>query len=120
MKTTLEILQAAKAASPALMTLSSAVKNAALFKMADNLEAHTKEILTANAQDVEKAKSTLSEVMIDRLRLDEKRIKAMADGIRDVAKLPDPVGVTLEEYVDRFLEVFYNEPHMLQPILSHQ
>ena len=97
MKTTLEILQAAKAASPALMTLSSAVKNAALFKMADALESYTEEILTANTQDVEKAKSTLSEVMIDRLRLDEKRIKAMADGIRDVAKLPDPVGVTLEE-----------------------
>ena len=97
MKTTLEILQAAKAASPTLMTLDTATKNTALLKMADALEASAKDILLANAQDVEKAKATLGEVMIDRLRLDENRIKAMADGIRDVAKLPDPVGVILEE-----------------------
>ena len=96
MKTTLEILKAAKAASPALMTLDTETKNTALFKMADALESNVADILSANAQDVEKARATLGEVMIDRLRLDEKRVKAMADGIRDVAKLPDPVGVTLD------------------------
>ena len=65
--------------------------------MADALEAHAAEILSANAVDVENARGILSEVMIDRLRLDEKRIKGMADGIREVVALPDPVGEMLEQ-----------------------
>lgn len=97
MKTTEQILQQAKAAAGDLSVLTTAVKNAALLKMADALEARAEEILSANAQDVINAKSALSEVMIDRLRLDKKRIAAMAQGIREVAALDDPVGKVLEE-----------------------
>ena len=96
MKTTREILQNAKAAESGLSVLSSAEKNKALLAMADALEAHAAEILSANAVDVENARGILSEVMIDRLRLDEKRIAGMAQGIREVAALPDPVGAVLE------------------------
>ncbi len=97
MKTTQEILQQAKAAASELARLTPAQKNAALLKMADELERRSAEILQANAQDVEAAKSTLGDVMIDRLRLDEKRIAGMAQGIREVAALPDPIGKILEE-----------------------
>ena len=97
MKSTLEILKNAKAAAPALSVLSTKEKNTALLKMADALEYNAEGILSANAVDVENAKNTLSEVMIDRLRLDKKRIAAMAQGIRDVANLPDPIGACLEE-----------------------
>lgn len=96
MRTTQEILQNAKAASSALGLLSSEEKNNALLAMADALEKNATKILQANDKDLENAKGVLSDVMIDRLRLDEKRIRAMAQGIRDVAKLPDPIGVTLE------------------------
>ena len=97
MKTTQEILQAAKKAAPALRILDSATKNAALLKMADALEANAEEILQANKTDVENAKDKLGEVMIDRLRLDVQRIHGMAQGIREVVSLPDPIGKTLEE-----------------------
>ena len=97
MKTTQDILRAAKAAASQLRTLDSQTKNAALCRMADDLEASANEILRANAEDVERAKGVLSEVMIDRLKLDEKRIKSMAKGIRDVALLPDPIGAVLDE-----------------------
>lgn len=96
MKTTKEILINAKNAAAGLRILDTQTKNAALMKMADALETNAAEILQANAKDVEKAKSVLGEVMIDRLRLDEKRIKGMAKGIREVAALPDPVGKVLE------------------------
>lgn len=97
MKTTQEILQNAKAAAAALRILNTERKNAALLKMADALEANAAFILSENEKDVEKAKGGLSDVMIDRLRLDNKRIHGMAQGIREVAALPDPVGVKLEE-----------------------
>ena len=97
MKTTQEILQQAKAAASELARLTSVQKNAALLKMADELQRRSAEILQANAQDVEAVKSTLGDVMIDRLRLDEKRISGMAQGIREVAALPDPIGEVLEE-----------------------
>ena len=64
--------------------------------MADKLIEHTDKILSANAVDVEKAKGIISDVMIDRLSLSKERIAAMAQGIRDVASLPDPVGQVLE------------------------
>ena len=99
MKTTQEILQNAKAAASELALLSPKAKNAALMKMADYLEKNTAEILAANAEDVEAAKATLGDVMIDRLKLDEKRIRGMANGIREVAQLPDPIGKTLDENV---------------------
>lgn len=94
--TTHEILVRAKAASPLAATLTTEQKNHALCVMADTLVAHTADILAANAADVEAARGTLSEVMIDRLALTEQRIADMADGIRQVAALPDPVGRVLE------------------------
>ena len=95
--TTLEILQRAKAATAALSTLTTETKNAALLAMADALMADTAAILDANAADMVAAKATISTVMLDRLALTEERIAAMAEGIRQVAALPDPVGHTLSE-----------------------
>lgn len=90
--TTLEILKRAKAAAPALAILSTEKKNEALCAMANRLDAYTEEILAANHEDVEAAKGKISDVMIDRLRLTPERIHAMADGIREVVLLQDPVG----------------------------
>ena len=95
--TTLEILQRAKAATAALSTLTTEKKNAALLAMADALVEDTNPILAANAADMEAAKATISSVMLDRLALTEDRIAGMAEGIRQVAALPDPVGHTLSE-----------------------
>lgn len=94
--TTLEILKQAKAAKAELAKLSSEDKNNALLAMADSLEENCAAILEENKKDVEAARGKISEVMIDRLSLDESRIKGMADGIRDVVKLPDPVGKILD------------------------
>ncbi len=97
MKATIEIIQEAKEAASALGVLPTAVKNKALLAMAKALEEGAADILAANALDVKNAKATLSPVMLDRLRLDEKRIFAIAQGIREVAALPDPVGGVLEQ-----------------------
>ena len=97
MKTTQEILINAKHAESELAILSSEIKNAALLKMADDIETSCEKILAANAVDIENARGNIPEVMIDRLRLDTKRVSAMAQGIREVAALPDPVGAVLEE-----------------------
>lgn len=70
-------------------------RNEALQKIADALISHTDSILAANKTDCEASKDSLSEVMMDRLKLDEKRIAAMAQGVREVADLPDPLGRTL-------------------------
>ena len=94
--TTHEILVAAKAAAPLAATLSTDTKNRALHAMADALLAHSGTILQANEADLEAARGTLPEVMLDRLALTQARIEAMADGIRQVAALPDPVGRVLE------------------------
>ncbi len=75
----------------------TAQKNQALRAMADALEAHSPAILQANALDMEAAQGVISPVMQDRLLLTPQRITAMAQGIRDVAQLPDPVGVVVEE-----------------------
>ena len=96
MKSTLDILKAAKAAQATLRVLTTDVKNAALLAMADGLEQNVDAILLANQTDVSNAK-TLSQVMIDRLRLNKERVLGMAKGIRDVVALPDPVGVVLQE-----------------------
>ena len=90
--TTKELLIAAKAAAPALAGVSSEQKNAALLAMADALEENQTAILSANREDVEAASGKISDVMIDRLTLSESRISGMAEGIRQVAALPDPVG----------------------------
>ncbi len=93
--TTQEILENAKRAKTELALLTTEDKNNALLAMADSLELHIPEILDANARDMEASKDKFSEVMLDRLYLDEKRIHAMAAGIRDVVKLPDPTGKVL-------------------------
>ena len=92
------MLTAAKAAKIQISTLTTDQKNAALLAMADALEANEASILAANGLDMEKAKGTVSTVMLDRLLLTPARIKGMADGIREVVKLPDPVGRLLEEH----------------------
>lgn len=94
--TTLDILKQAKAAGSELAKLSSEDKNNALLAMADALEENCSAILEENKKDVEAARGKITDVMIDRLRLDKSRIKGMADGIRDVVKLPDPVGRVLD------------------------
>ncbi len=88
-----EACAAAKRASRALGSLSSAVKDAALAGVAEALERRTNEILEANARDLEAARyEDYPAALLDRLSLDEARIAAMAAGIRKIASLPDPVG----------------------------
>ncbi len=88
----------AKDASRALAKLTTAQKNACLLAMADALEAQAAEIQEANGQDMETGTELgLSTAMLDRLKLDPKRIAAMAKGLREVAALPDPVGRVLDE-----------------------
>ena len=93
------MLEKAKAVKTRIACLTSEQKNAALNAMADALVARQQRILEANSQDLEAAKQTISPVMLDRLRLTEGRIAAMAEGIRQVTALPDPVGRVLESYV---------------------
>lgn len=99
MRTTQEILCCAKAASRGLSALSTQQKNAALTAMADSLVAYTDDILAANRADVAAAEGSISSVMIDRLTLTASRIEGMAQGIREVAALPDPVGRELSSSV---------------------
>lgn len=88
----------AKAASRELAKLTTAEKNACLLAMADALEKNSAAIKDANALDMEfGAQHGLSTAMLDRLKLDDKRIAGMAKGLRDVAALPDPVGKILDE-----------------------
>lgn len=93
---TLDILHRAKAASYIVANLSTEEKNSALKLMAESLLNHMEDILDANKLDIEAARGTLSEVMIDRLALSENRIKDMANGILEVAELEDPCGRILE------------------------
>ena len=95
--TTQEILRAAREAKNALMLADTEQKNRALLSMADALEDQCEQILAANETDLENARGTVPEVMLDRLRLTGERVTAMARGIREVAALPDPVGRVLSE-----------------------
>ena len=94
-----QMLENAKAAKAQVAKLTTQEKNQALLAMADALLSHQEDILTANAADLEAAKGTVAQVMLDRLLLNEQRIAAMAQGIREVAALPDPVGRTLAEHI---------------------
>ena len=89
--TTRDILIAAKSCAPSLAAVDTELKNKALLAMADALEKATAAILEANAQDMAAA-THLSQSMLDRLALTEARIHDMAEGIRQVVALPDPVG----------------------------
>ena len=92
-----QMLSAAKAAKKTVSRLSSQQKNDALEAMAQALLDSQAEILAANELDLQAAQGHISDVMLDRLRLTPERIQGMAQGIRDVVKLPDPVGRVLEE-----------------------
>ena len=93
--TTMELLERARGAKGAMALADTETKNRALLAMADALEARQADILAANAQDLEAARGTISDVMLDRLALNPERIAGMAQGIREVAALPDPVGAVL-------------------------
>src|SRR5574340_524109 len=95
-----EVTEKAKLAREAagkLSAMSRAEKDRLLLLMAEALEARKAELLAANAQDVKNAQErNLSAAPIDRLQLNEKRVKEMAEGLRDLAKLHDPVGEIIE------------------------
>ena len=93
--TTIDILKQARAAWPALQAADTDRKNAALNAMADAILDNAGDILAANQLDVDAAREYISAVMLDRLRLTGDRVRAMADGIREVAALPDPVGAVI-------------------------
>lgn len=97
--TTQEILERTKSVKNSVALLNADEKNKALYAIADALEENTAQILKANELDIEAVKGIISDVMLDRLLLTDKRIKAMADGVRAVAKLPDPTVNVLEENV---------------------
>ncbi|WP_418454721.1 glutamate-5-semialdehyde dehydrogenase [Allofournierella sp.] len=96
MTTTNELLKTARAARGALALAGGETRAGALRRMAARLTERTAEILAANRRDLEAARGRAPEVMLDRLRLDEGRIAAMAEGMLAVAALPDPVGRVLE------------------------
>jgi len=92
-----EICADAQRASRTLATLGSDIKNRALGDIADALIEHTREILEANARDLESGReSGLSDALMDRLRLDELRVATIAAGVRSIAALPDPVGEVID------------------------
>jgi glutamate-5-semialdehyde dehydrogenase len=94
-----EICAAAQRASRELATLGSGVKDAALHSIADALERRTPEILEANARDLEAGRENgLSAALLDRLALDADRVAGMADGVRKIAALPDPVGEVIDGF----------------------
>ena len=95
MRTTHEILLDAAGAKAAVAAADTATKNRALLAMANALVENSDAILAANALDMDAARGTTGEVMLDRLALSTARIEAMAEGIREVAALPDPVGRVL-------------------------
>ena len=95
MMTTQEMLKLAKEAKTSMMLADTDTKNAALLAMAEELIAGTDEILAENEKDLEASKGIISDVMLDRLALSKSRIEGMAQGIREVAELADPVGKVL-------------------------
>lgn len=90
--TTHEILRRAAEQKKNIAKITSQQKNDALFAMAKRLVEHTSDIIAENKLDLESARGNISDVMLDRLMLNESRIKAMADGMKEVAALKDPVG----------------------------
>jgi glutamate-5-semialdehyde dehydrogenase len=94
-----EICVRAKRASRTLATLSSGVRDAALEAIADAIEEHSAEILEANHLDLESARDgDYSGAFLDKLRLDEARVRGMADGVRTIVGLPDPVGEVIDGF----------------------
>ena len=106
MGTTQEQLAIARSAKKSINTASTALKNQALEAMASQLLKATEAILVANQIDMEAARGKISEVMLDRLFLDQERIAGMAQGIRALIDLPDPIGEVLDtEVLENGLEI---------------
>ena len=106
MGTTQEQLAIARSAKKSINTASTALKNQALEAMASQLLKATEAILVANQIDMEAARGKISEVMLDRLFLDQERITGMAQGIRALIDLPDPIGEVLDtEVLENGLEI---------------
>ena len=106
MGTTQEQLALAKSAKKSINTSSTALKNQALEAMASQLLKATEAILAANQIDMEAARGKISEVMLDRLFLDQERSAVMAQGIRALIDLPDPIGEVLHtEVLENGLEI---------------
>ena len=106
METTQEQLALARSAKKSINTASTALKNQALEAMAGQLLKATEAILVANQIDMEAARGKISEVMLDRLFLDQERIEGMAQGIRALIDLPDPIGEVLDtEVLENGLEI---------------
>ena len=106
MSTTQEQLALAKSAKKSINTANTALKNQALEAMASQLLKATEVILAANQIDMEAARGKISEVMLDRLFLDQERIAGMAQGIRALIDLPDPIGEVLDtEVLENGLEI---------------
>ena len=99
--TTIEILKSVKKASRFIATATSVQKNNALISIADFIIKNTDKILEANKVDLAAAKGIISDVMLDRLMLNEERIKSMADGVVALTKLQDPVGVIYDTTVHK-------------------
>lgn len=97
--TTREVIVRTNSAKRAVASLDGRAKNQALYAIADSLEENAAQILTANSLDMQAARGAISDVMLDRLFLNESRIRSMAEGVRAVASLPDPAGNVLQEYV---------------------
>lgn len=106
METTQEQLALARSAKKSINTASTALKNQALEAMASQLLKATEAILAANQLDMDAARGKISEVMLDRLFLDQERIAGMAQGIRALIDLPDPIGEVLDtEVLENGLEI---------------
>lgn len=106
METTQEQLRLARSAKKSINTADTSLKNQALDAMARQLLKATEAILTANQVDMEAARGKISEVMLDRLFLDQERIVGMAQGIRALIDLPDPIGEVLDtEVLENGLEI---------------
>lgn len=106
METTQKQLSLAKSAKKSINTADTALKNQALEAMASQLLKATEVILTANQVDMEAARGKITEVMLDRLFLDQERIAGMAEGIRALIDLPDPIGEVLDtEVLENGLEI---------------
>ena len=106
METTQEQLALAKSAKKSINTASTDLKNQALEAMVSQLLKATEAILAANQIDMEAARGKISEVMLDRLFLDQERIEGMAEGIRALIDLPDPIGEVLDtEVLENGLEI---------------
>lgn len=97
--TTSEIIINARNVKNSIALLSAEQKNAALINMAEAIEEDKELILRSNLSDINQIRSTMPDVMLDRLALDEERVHDMADNLRAVAKLPDPINRVLEETV---------------------